>query len=133
MLIKNISYSTIAGVVRQCDSRDNVLSLGASTAKARVGLNGGDNISKRSRQSEGRENTENSRCSNRRGGGRRSLEEIAQMKAVNPCHQCNKFSHWSNEHNDDGSLKPGTVCNNTSEAAEAALSSSCNKNASNNC
>lgn len=52
---------------------------------------------------------------------RRTPKEIAQMKAQTPCHQCKVYCHWSDAHNDGGTVKLGTSSHASSEDAKSAF------------
>ena len=39
-----------------------------------------------------------------------SADELSRAKLTRPCHTCHKLGHWADDHNPDGSLKPGTPC-----------------------
>lgn len=119
VFIKNTSYSTVAGVLRQCDSRGNCCSIGGLTARSGRGV-----YSSRGRDARkgGGQNTTGNHSHNRHQGGVRcSPAKILQIKIENPYHKCGKYSRWSDAHNEDCLLKPGTLSHVISEAAKAAL------------
>lgn len=113
-----ICYETFAGVVSQFESHDSQSSVKDFTESTT------NNSFRRGRQ------TRNQRGANlgtlpgnkkRVSRGKRPPEDIALRKAEDSCHVCNRFFHWNNAQNDDGSLKPGTPCHESSDFAKAAL------------
>lgn len=123
VFIQNISYSTIADVLRQGESSDVGRSLGASSAHASLS-HSNNHFDGRGGRGRYRHNGVQNDRKDREPCVRRTPEEIAVMKGENPCHLCKTFSHWSNAHNDGGTLKSGTTCHITAVDAKAALTCS---------
>lgn len=93
--LENVKYETIASVLRQCDTVKN-MSQNLNSHSSFV-----NNRNPR--------NNKFTRRQNRRNYSRQnsSSQSLASIKARSKCRRCHKFGHWSTDHADDGSLKPG--------------------------
>ena len=81
--LDSISYSSIASIIRQCDTTSSAPSTIRPLPVANVTV-------PRSYQRK-----------------RLSPQQLADLKSRSECHVCHKFGHWSTGHKQDGSLKPG--------------------------
>lgn len=53
---------------------------------------------------------------------------MAAMKIRFPCHKYNKFGHWENDQNPDGTLRQGVKCFETPENSSSSHTSTNNNN-----
>ena len=98
--LTHIKYSSVASVLRQAVTVSTPSRHGGGTTATAVNANTNNNHRNRIRN----------RLHVRKTGGRMSPEELLKAKMTNPCRVCQMLGHWADAHNQDGSLKPGTLC-----------------------
>lgn len=93
--LPTVSHEKVASVLRQCNQVK-------SDASPSVNVNA--------------VNTEPTKRQGGRNGNvkhRMTPAQIAQYKGKSKCHLCHKYGHFRSNHEDDGTLKPGTWCSET--------------------
>ena len=90
--LQAIKYESIASVLRQCDQTGQ--QSGSASGSA---LHAGSAAT-----------TGRGQCP-KRGKRRLTPQELADLKRRSTCRECKKKGHWAQDHNPDGSLKPGTL------------------------
>lgn len=112
--IKNICYSTSAGVLRQGDSRETGWSLSASLENAITCRKDDKKISGSDHWCGNREGSRNSCLNTHQSSGRRTADETTQMKSERLYYQSNKIFHCLDAQGDGDLLKSGISCHDTS-------------------
>ena len=91
--LKEISYDSVASVLRQCD---------------RTG-NGDQNVSSSALHANSVSATTFNTHRKKKGKKKLNPAELADLKTKTECRICHKHGHWACDHHADGTVKPGAV------------------------
>lgn len=100
-MLGSVKYASIASVLRQCERKKSAIPQG-----------NGETINAHQTHTLGG-------CRHRgKYRQHKTPEQIAELRKVKPCHYCKKqgltkYGHWSADHNENGTVKPGAISSDT--------------------